>query len=76
MGLWNWLLNGWKAAIPTAGEAPPRPRGKSRRLVLESLEPRRLLSGNPPLDPAFAAMLANVTPTPHRPATNPPTRPR
>ncbi len=41
------------------------PRAKSRRLIVESLEARQLLSGGSPLDPGFAALLAKMTPDPH-----------
>ena len=51
MANWNWF---WKRKK----KQPPR-RSKPRRLVLEHLEPRQLLSGNP-----FAATLAKVTPDP------------
>ncbi len=65
MGLWNWLLGVPKKQSRQRRKPSPAPRAKSRRLVLESLEPRQLLSGGGPLDPGEAALLAKQTPDPH-----------
>ena len=61
MGLWNRFLSGRKK--------PWRQGVKPRRLLVEPLEARRLLSVSPPT--SLAALLASETPDPH-PTGDPP----
>ena len=70
MGLWNWLLGVRKMHSPRCRKPSRDRRAKSRRLVLESLESRQLLS-SAPLDPGLAALLAKETPDPHRTGDQP-----
>ena len=66
MGLWNWLLSNRKKESPQRRRSSRAPRVKARRLVVEALEPRQLLGG----DPSLTGLLAQDTPNP-RPTGDP-----
>ena len=67
MGKRNWFWNGWRRQPRARRQAKPSRAviGKTRFLLLESLEPRQLLSAGPPLDPILASLLVKMTPVPH-----------
>ena len=65
MGIGNWLWKRRKKEFRRPARRPSTPRPKARRLLLESLEPRQLLSGYPPMAPFQVNQLAAETPNPH-----------
>ena len=52
----------WDRTRGPRRRAKRTPQARPRRLTVETLEPRQLLSGGAPLGPAFAVQVTNETP--------------